>query len=105
MHEIDFVKFKVQDHSLFILRLGQVHRLELKAGSKGYLLEFDPAFGSRKTGSATSAGKSHRKKLLRSGGRPLQETVFDTGDGLRRVHSPGGGLCRSDQGQLRPLFY
>lgn len=44
MHEIDFVKFKVQDHSLFILRPGQVHRLELKAGSKGYLLEFDPAF-------------------------------------------------------------
>ena len=44
IHEIDFIKYEVQDRSLFILRPGQVHRLELKAGSTGYLLEFDPVY-------------------------------------------------------------
>ncbi len=43
-HEIDFVSFKVQDRSLFMLRPGQVHQLELKAGAKGYLLESHPRF-------------------------------------------------------------
>lgn len=44
MHEIDFVKYKVHNHSIFILRPGQVHQLELKAGCSGYLMEFDTAF-------------------------------------------------------------
>jgi AraC family transcriptional regulator, transcriptional activator of pobA len=43
-HEIDFVKFNVHNHSIFILRPGQVHQLELKAGCSGYLMEFDTAF-------------------------------------------------------------
>lgn len=41
VHEIDFVAYPVQDHAIFILRPGQVHRLELKAGATGFLLEFD----------------------------------------------------------------
>jgi AraC family transcriptional activator of pobA len=44
VHEIDFTRYTVHDHSIFILRPGQVHRLELKAGSTGYLVEFDHAF-------------------------------------------------------------
>lgn len=43
-HEIDFVKYPVHDHSVFILRPGQVHRLELSAGSTGFLMEFDLSF-------------------------------------------------------------
>lgn len=44
IHEVDFVKYKVHDHAVFILRPGQVHRLELKAGASGFLLEFDTGF-------------------------------------------------------------
>jgi AraC-like DNA-binding protein len=43
-HEIDFVQHKVHDHSIFILRPGQVHRLELQAGTTGFVMEFDLMF-------------------------------------------------------------
>lgn len=43
-HEIDFIAYPVRDRSVFILRPGQVHRLELKASSTGFIIEFDPAF-------------------------------------------------------------
>lgn len=38
-HEIDFVSHPVNDNFIFIIRPGQVHRLTLKAGSEGYLME------------------------------------------------------------------
>lgn len=41
IHEIDFVQYKVINRSIFFLRPGQIHQLELKAGALGYLLEFD----------------------------------------------------------------
>lgn len=44
VHEIDFTSYEVHNNSVFILRPGQVHRLELKAGSTGFLMEFDLAF-------------------------------------------------------------
>ena len=44
IHEIDFIKYEIQDHSVFILRPGQVHRLELNADSTGFLMEFDLFF-------------------------------------------------------------
>lgn len=47
-HEIDFTRFQVQDRSVFILRPGQVHQLELKAGCTGFLLEFNTEFYSPK---------------------------------------------------------
>jgi len=43
-HEIDFTSYEVQNNSIFILRPGQVHQLQLKAGSTGFLAEFDTAF-------------------------------------------------------------
>ena len=43
-HEIDFTEYEVQNNSIFILRPGQVHQLQLKAGSTGFLAEFDAAF-------------------------------------------------------------
>jgi AraC family transcriptional regulator, transcriptional activator of pobA len=43
-HEIDFTSYKICDNSLFFMRPGQVHQLELKAGSTGYLVQFIPDF-------------------------------------------------------------
>lgn len=44
VHEIDFVQYPIQNNSVFILRPGQVHKLELTADTKGFLLEFDLSF-------------------------------------------------------------
>lgn len=44
IHEIDFAQFQVSNNSVFILRPGQVHKLELKNYSTGFLIEFDAAF-------------------------------------------------------------
>lgn len=43
-HEIDFKSYQICDNSVFFMRPGQVHQLVLKAGSKGYLMEFKPDF-------------------------------------------------------------
>lgn len=43
-HEIDFTNYNVIDNSIFILRPGQVHQLELKANCTGFLMEFDSTF-------------------------------------------------------------
>ena len=39
-HDIDFVSYEVGDNVVFFMRPGQVHRLTLKAGSRGYLMAF-----------------------------------------------------------------
>ncbi|HTI61293.1 helix-turn-helix transcriptional regulator [Mucilaginibacter sp.] len=57
-HEVDFVPYKVQDHSIFFLRPGQVHQLFLKVGSTGYLLEFNYKFYNPK---GTAANQRLRK--------------------------------------------
>lgn len=44
VHEIDFIPHEVSDNSIFFLRPGQVHRLELTAGTTGFLMEFDSTF-------------------------------------------------------------
>lgn len=51
-HAIDFEAYPVRNHSVFFLRPGQVHRLTLKKGSKGYLMQISKSF------------LSSRKKLL-----------------------------------------
>lgn len=38
-HEIDFVSHPVRNDCIFFIRPGQVHRLTLKTGSEGYLME------------------------------------------------------------------
>jgi AraC family transcriptional regulator, transcriptional activator of pobA len=43
-HEIDFTSYKVGDNSVFFMRPGQVHQITLKAGSTGYLMEFNTDF-------------------------------------------------------------
>jgi AraC-like DNA-binding protein len=44
IHEIDFTTYNIYDGSIFMLRPGQVHQLTLKAGSAGYLMEFNSEF-------------------------------------------------------------
>ncbi|BDD11749.1 transcriptional regulator (plasmid) [Fulvitalea axinellae] len=41
-HRIDFVSYPIWDNTLFFMRPGQVHEIELKAGAEGYILEFSP---------------------------------------------------------------
>ena len=43
-HEIDFTHYEILDHSIFLMRPGQVHKLELKNLSKGFLLQFKTDF-------------------------------------------------------------
>ena len=43
-HEIDFNSYEVCDYSVFFMRPGQVHQLNLKAGSTGYLMQFNRDF-------------------------------------------------------------
>lgn len=45
-HEIDFMTYPVADHSVFILRPGQVHKLKLDKGCQGFLMEFSSEFYS-----------------------------------------------------------
>jgi len=39
-HSIDFKSYPADDHTVFLLRPGQVHQLVLKEGSTGYLVQF-----------------------------------------------------------------
>ena len=55
VHEIDFVAYPVRNCSIFILRPGQVHQLELSADTTGFLMEFDLSFYQPK-----STIKEHR---------------------------------------------
>lgn len=57
IHEIDFIRHEISNNTVFLLRPGQVHRLELKAGSTGYLMEFDQAFYRSKNTSAAERWK------------------------------------------------
>jgi len=43
-HDIDFSSYSVKINSVFFIKPGQVHQLELKAGCSGYLLEFNTEF-------------------------------------------------------------
>jgi AraC family transcriptional regulator, transcriptional activator of pobA len=43
-HEIDFTPYTVGNHTIFMIRPGQVHTLTLKAGATGYLMQFKSDF-------------------------------------------------------------
>jgi AraC family transcriptional regulator, transcriptional activator of pobA len=47
-HEIDFNSYKVCNDVIFFMRPGQVHQFNLKAGSSGYLMQFNRDFYSPK---------------------------------------------------------
>src|SRR5690606_8127828 len=62
IHEIDFVPYPVHDNTVFILRPGQVHKLELTADTKGFLLEFDLSFYQPKNSIAEHRWKKASSK-------------------------------------------
>jgi len=43
-HEIDFVQHPVTRNTIFLMRPGQAHKLNLKKNCTGYLIEFSPGF-------------------------------------------------------------
>lgn len=43
-HTIDFIPYKIKNHTIFFMRPGQVHQLNLKSGSTGYLIQFKKDF-------------------------------------------------------------
>ena len=43
-HEIDFINYEVGNYSVFFVRPGQVHKLNLKKESSGFLLQFTTDF-------------------------------------------------------------
>jgi AraC family transcriptional activator of pobA len=43
-HMIDFINHRIKDHSLFILRPGQIHQLSLEKDCTGFLMQFDSGF-------------------------------------------------------------
>lgn len=44
MHECDLRPHELEPHTIYSMRPGQVHRLELRTGSRGYILQFKPGF-------------------------------------------------------------
>lgn len=61
IHTIDFVEYPIKTNAIFLMRPGQVHKLQLKAGSEGYLLEFSKDFQFlSKTGNELLRKATHR---------------------------------------------
>ncbi|WP_317207297.1 helix-turn-helix domain-containing protein [Chryseobacterium gwangjuense] len=59
-HEIDFTHYDIQEHTVFVMRPGQVHRLNLKVKGTGYLIQFKTDF----LYSHNSASQNHLTKLI-----------------------------------------
>lgn len=83
IHEIDFIEYPVHDHAVFILRPGQVHRLELTTDSKGFLMEFDLSFYQPK-----HTIKEHRWK--KASGRNYCEVEAER---FGRLHEQLSNIC------------
>ncbi len=62
-HDIDFVPYAVAGHTVFLMRPGQVHRLVLKAGSEGYLLQFSADFYALRHSLLRKAGNINHYQL------------------------------------------
>ncbi|MGL2965842.1 helix-turn-helix domain-containing protein [Flavobacterium sp. XGLA_31] len=72
-HTIDFTDYEINDHTVFMMRPGQVHQLDLKAGSSGYLLQFKTDF----LYSHNSAAQNHLTKLIQFSFYQLEPEGFD----------------------------
>lgn len=80
-HEIDFTPYQVCNHSVFLMRPRQVHKLTLKAGSSGYLIQFNTDFFySQNKLSQQLLGKASNKNFC-----SLDKETFSKLDTLLRV--------------------
>ena len=71
-HEIDFTPYEIKNHTVFVLRPGQVHYLNLKAKSTGYLIQFKTDF----LYSHNSASQNHLTKLIQYNTYQLEKEGF-----------------------------
>lgn len=71
-HEIDFTPYEIKEHTVFLLRPGQVHYLNLRAKSTGYLIQFKTDF----LYSHNSASQNHLTKLIQYNAYQLEEEGF-----------------------------
>ena len=67
-HDIDFQSYNIADHSIFLVRPGQVHELTLRTGSSGYLVQFSEGF--------YTTHDQQAKRLLRKAGN-INHYTFD----------------------------
>jgi len=74
VHAIDFIEHTITERSIFIMRPGQVHQLQLKAGSEGYLVEFNKEFRFL----SPISGKELLHKATNRNVCKLQEKDFST---------------------------
>jgi AraC family transcriptional activator of pobA len=71
-HEIDFTHYHINDHTVFIMRPGQVHYLNLKAKSTGFLIQFKTDF----LYTHNSASQNHLTKLIQFNTYQLEPDGF-----------------------------
>lgn len=74
-HAIDFEAYEICNNTIFMVRPGQVHQLYMKAGSRGYVMQFEKdIFATR---------HSHVKGLLQKSG--LQNVYNVSADGFEEI--------------------
>lgn len=71
-HEIDFTPYEINENTVFIMRPGQVHYLNLKANSTGYLIQFKTDF----LYSHNSTSQNHLTKLIQYNTYRLESEGF-----------------------------
>lgn len=71
-HDIDFTHCTIQDHTVFVMRPGQVHRLDLKVKSTGYLIQFKTDF----LYSHNRTSQNHLTKLIQNNTYRLEPEGF-----------------------------
>ncbi|MFH7014134.1 AraC family transcriptional regulator [Flavobacterium sp. FlaQc-52] len=71
-HEIDFKGYEIKDNTVFFLRPGQAHRLELNAKSTGYMIQFNIDFYS----SDDKTSQTSLTKISQQNYYELKEATF-----------------------------
>lgn len=77
-HDIDFTKYEINNHTIFMMRPGQVHYLNLKANSIGYLIQFKTDF----LYSHNSASQNHLTKLIQYNSYHFEPEGFSKIEGI-----------------------
>lgn len=83
IHTIDFIEHSVNFNTIYMMRPGQVHKLQLKAGSEGYLLEFSKDFqflsktGNELLRKATNHNYCHLNKMGNGVLRAILQTMLE----------------------------
>ncbi|WP_348099122.1 helix-turn-helix transcriptional regulator [Mucilaginibacter sp.] len=74
-HDIDFKAYTIADHIIFFMRPGQLHKLVLKAGSTGYILQFSGDFYPSAAELLRRAGQQNHYQLSETVSVKLQHVL------------------------------